>query len=55
YACPLFSCGMFFKRMDTSSSTCARTCSECPFACARCAKHFSCSYNLNQHMRNHAR
>ncbi|KAA1479539.1 hypothetical protein DENSPDRAFT_789326, partial [Dentipellis sp. KUC8613] len=47
---PLFSCGKFLKRMDTSSSTCARTRSKRPFACACCAKHFSRSDNLNQHM-----
>ncbi|KAL0952869.1 hypothetical protein HGRIS_007088 [Hohenbuehelia grisea] len=55
YACPLFSCGRMFKRMEHLKRHVRTHTLERPYACPRCAKRFSRSDNLNQHVRTHLR
>ncbi|KAJ4490478.1 STE-12 alpha [Lentinula aciculospora] len=53
YACPLLSCGRFFKRMEhLKRHLCTHT-MERPFVCTKegCGKRFSRSDNLSQHLR----
>jgi len=55
FACPLFSCGRYFKRMEHLKRHLRTHTMEKPYQCERCQKRFSRSDNLNQHMRTHGR
>lgn len=55
FACPLYSCGRLFKRMEHLKRHVRTHTMERPFACNLCRKRFSRSDNLNQHLRIHAR
>ncbi|KAJ3719668.1 hypothetical protein DFJ43DRAFT_1042659 [Lentinula guzmanii] len=53
YACPLLSCGRFFKRMEHLKRHLRTHTMERPFVCTKrgCGKRFSRSDNLSQHLR----
>ncbi|KAG5352508.1 hypothetical protein C0989_001993 [Termitomyces sp. Mn162] len=55
FACPLFSCGRMFKRMEHLKRHLRTHTMERPYACPQCNKKFSRSDNLNQHLRTHGR
>ncbi|KAK7027650.1 hypothetical protein R3P38DRAFT_2704989 [Favolaschia claudopus] len=55
FACPLFSCGRMFKRMEHLRRHLRTHTMERPFVCPKCNKRFSRSDNLNQHVRTHQR
>ncbi|EJD43570.1 STE-domain-containing protein [Auricularia subglabra TFB-10046 SS5] len=55
FACPLFSCGRYFKRMEHLKRHLRTHTMEKPYQCDQCGKRFSRSDNLNQHLRTHGR
>jgi transcription factor STE12 len=55
FACPLFSCGRLFKRMEHLKRHLRTHTMERPYECPTCYKKFSRSDNLNQHVRTHGR
>lgn len=55
FACPLFSCGRLYKRMEHLKRHVRSHTIERPFQCPRCSKKFSRQENLSQHLRIHLR
>lgn len=55
FACPLFSCGRLFKRMEHLKRHLRTHTMERPYQCPKCKKKFSRSDNLTQHVRTHGK